>query len=362
MPYKRVLAGSVVVGLSLSLTPDAMAAAPRWRAVLTSTEKQPDRLTSVVSVSRSNAWAFGAVQNGNRRALVARHWNGRKWSKVALPKPVDAPRQITTAGASARDNVWAFGGGGDEDTTSFALRWNGRKWTVSKRWSPDEGLLSDALVLGKNNVWVFGYNNVGAGVGTWNFNGRTWKRMPSPGFALGEADAVSARDIWAVGAGPTGCAMAPCSLVARWNGRAWKQIKIPGLPNTEEHYAYLRDVRARSAKDVWVVGDVTRRQGTQWTSSPLALHYNGKKWRRVNPPTAGGVRALLTVTADGSGGVWAVPAFRDTETTRHLLRYTKGRWHKVALPKKAGLQVHQVAAPWAVGESSGNGVILKYGR
>src|SRR5690606_38284385 len=142
-------------------------------------------------------------------------------------------------------NVWAIADHGDVGP-SYALRWDGRAWTVSRTW--DRRFTTDVVTTGRRNVWVFGYSRAGVGAGTWHFNGERW-RKPDLGDLLPErGSAVSARDIWAVGARR----LAGCGdrMVAHYDGESWSEVPTgdalpPDVPQPEEGGPYqcvfLRD-------------------------------------------------------------------------------------------------------------------------
>src|SRR5439155_11522199 len=94
--------------------------------------------------------------------------------------------------------------------------------------------LSGVAALGDRDVWAVGDNGLRAAILRWD--GRTWRSVASSVFAL-DVDAVSAKDVWAVGAsspGPNAFALAE-----HWNGRRWSTVAVPGRAGE-----YLRAVAA----------------------------------------------------------------------------------------------------------------------
>src|SRR5690606_14840227 len=162
-----------------------------WRVVDTRPHPGGDGLLTVAASGRRNVWVFGGAdsEDGPTRP-VARRWAGGAWHDVALPDEVVG--SIDAADASSARNVWAIADHGDVGP-SYALRWDGRAWTVSRTW--DRRFTTDVVTTGRRNVWVFGYSRAGVGAGTWHFNGERW-RKPDLGDLLPErGSAVSARDI-----------------------------------------------------------------------------------------------------------------------------------------------------------------------
>ena len=92
---------------------------------------------------------------------------------------------------------------------------------MSKTFTPP-GLVSGCSVLGRGNAWVYGLTHVAPGVGTWRLTGRTWKLVRHTGnFFPVTASTVSANDVWAIAADPSGLD----NVVAHWNGRTWSRNK-----------------------------------------------------------------------------------------------------------------------------------------
>jgi hypothetical protein len=77
--------------------------------------------------------------------------------------------------------------------------------------------------------------------------------------------AVSARDAWAVGSTSLGV-----PLIFRWNGRTWKRVPSPNPSPVEG--TDLNGVTALSARNAWAVG------GTR-AFRTLILHWNGSAWK-----------------------------------------------------------------------------------
>lgn len=233
--------------------------------------------------------------------------------------------------------------------SAYALRWNGHRWNVAKTW-PGYDILSDAAVLSARDVWVFGGSRIGPGTGTWHYDGRSWNQVETPVGLLGRASAVASGDIWAVGTDHNGY-----DLVARWNGHEWTHVEVPGLPQEETRYAMLNGIHATSSHDVWVVGYEYQNNGDDWSDTPLALHFDGHDWKRLDPPGQG---ILKDVTSDGRGGVWAIPLTMDPYDAPELLHFAHGRWTQIRPPRPDGqaVQVHDVApvpsstSTWAVGQ------------
>lgn len=342
-----VACATAVLGLTIGVAPSATADTTDFRISQLSTAPGYDWLSQVVATGPKKAWAFGETLSG--QAPTARRWNGTAWKTVALPSGLT--RGITIAEASGPKNVWAFGGG-DEAGDAYALRWNGSTWSVAQRW-PDGEMLSDAAVLGRNDVWVFGNSHIGPGVGTWHYNGSTWTQVDTGDIGIRKASAVAPDDIWAVGTNDTGEAD---DLVSHWNGTTWNAVEIPVLP--AGHTTQLNGIYAASSQDVWIVGDESHQAGDDATYTPLALHFDGTTWQRVDPPAADAT-ILTDVSPDGRGGLWVIPETFEPYQAPELLGFSGGQWSTVRPERPDGqtVWIHDVAsvprsgATWAVGEA-----------
>src|SRR6516162_2286757 len=118
---------------------------------------------------------------------------------------------------------------------------------------------------------------------------------PSPGASdndLFGVTALSACNVWAVGAYRATATGPLLSLAEHWNGTAWKVVPTPN-PGTSTNF--LRAVSAWSASDVWAVGHAD--------DSTLILHWNGTVWARAPSPGAGDLSGVDAVSATSA---WAV--------------------------------------------------------
>jgi hypothetical protein len=273
-----------------------------------------------------------SAEDGSRTPLAA-HWDGHVWSTVVLPAGLH--QEIAAAGASGPDNVWAVGGG-DDGQDSFALHWDGKKWAVAKRWAgAADGIVSGITVLSKSDVWVFGGDRAGHSLGTWHYTGNTWTQIKQTNVLLKRASAISAKNIWAVG-----YLGDQSNLLTHWNGKTWTATAVRGLPNSPGTSTSFLDVYARSATDLWVVGEIsTPGSGEDGPiSTPLAVHFDGKSWKRVDPQ--GTNQDIYRIAPDGSGGVMAIPGvYESPGATPYILHYTGGKWTTEPVSVPAGNEI-----------------------
>jgi hypothetical protein len=299
-----MLAGAGAAGASAG-----QAVPGRWRIVKTVYSTNMPQFLSMAVTSTRSAWAF-AQTTGKPAAW---RLQGGVWRQV--PFPGRAGEQVLAAGASAADNVWAFGS--LPQGSGRALRWNGTRWAVARQFSK---VIGSGLVLAPRDVWVFGEPYVpGNGLGTWHYNGRSWTRFPSVG-AMTTASALSPASIWAVGE----------KAAAHWNGSRWSLTSLASLlpRDTPLCHGIATAVYAASASDVWVAGmGACQNRGR---GPFVLLHFDGTTWRRV----------LLTyrygqpyqVVPDGSGGLWIPVITGFTPPIFTMLHYSGGHLRQVPLP------------------------------
>lgn len=318
---------ALLLGAS-SATANSGASAPGWRVVA----RASARMDAVVAPTATSAWAFGwAAHEPNGPVFpVGRHWDGHRWSRVRFPTGI-TNSGMSCAGASSPANVWAFSGqggaGGNPPGTVSALRLQAGRWVLVRDFP--RSFVTGCNVLSKTNVWVFGGEvaGTGPGIGTWHLHGSTWTSVNTGQLVLFNASVISPGDIWAVGADVTH--LTPLPVIGRWDGHAWREIRSIDavLPRqTKTTRVGLESINAFSPHDVWVLA-LTARGGN--LTSFLVVHWNGHKWSRIRPGSAG--YYLPTAVSDGHGGWWS-PPYLLSLTARYLLHRANGRWRRSSLP------------------------------
>jgi hypothetical protein len=338
------------VAMMLSMAAPAQAAATGWRLFFSHHYGAAANFSgyeSVVSPGKSDAWAFGgAALSGGTAAAgtpVAEYWNGRSWRGSALPRGLhDA---IIAASAASPTDVWAvthFGG--------YILRWNGARWSLAKRL-PGAGQLTGVTALSPGDVWVFGGGGFTGGLGTWHFNGRTWRQWKGNAVGLERGSAVSPGDIWA-----TRGTAAPDNTIMHFNGRSWLPVTAKALSGLQ-----FQDIRAFSRTNIWV-------SATAATSNLPAflVHFNGTRWTRFELPWKVDV---YSIAADGRGGLWTSGLRTTTSQPFVVHRSASGGWSRT--PVSTFLfdlaLVPGTTSLWGVGSAAtgvtgGDAVIWAYGK
>jgi hypothetical protein len=283
-----------------------------WAQVAVPSVGTTGGLDAVVAPAAADVWAFGSSR-------IAVHWDGASWQRVSLPVPKGSySPQIIGAAALSSEDIWAVGGVSRANGPEQALidHWNGSRWQLVPGPPKNRYGLSGVAALSAKNVWAVGETGVSTPTGgglrtlTIHWNGKAWKRVPSPNpttsmtssanfnDTLAAVAGSSARDVWAVGQyyvtanGTRGSR----SLVLHWDGSSWKQVLTPD-PLTPGHASSLNGVAAPSARGVWAVGSVNRRGA----GHALTEFWNGARWRIVHTVGA----PLAGVSALGADDAWA---------------------------------------------------------
>jgi hypothetical protein len=270
---------------------------------------------------------------------------GRICAWMAIPSPnigagSNELRAISHVVGTARQ-VWAVGSyyhAGDQHQRNLAMRWDGRRWVLVKTPSFGFGddVLTGVLALSPSNLWVVGYfDSIDGGRKTvaMRWNGRRWKRYPTPNPApwseLRGIAAVSRDDIWAVGRSLSNDGN--WSAVAlHWNGERWMRVRTPRpVPETS-----LRDVtRIPGTRQMWAVGFVADPAIDDAGASPLALRWDGRRWRSYyDPPVAyedGGYTAASAISRRYAWAVGLANAGDDPHYDAFVARWNGGAWRYV---------------------------------
>jgi len=233
-------------------------------------------------------------------------------------------------------------------------------WTGAQPPSPStmNNVLDSVVVLTPCDAWAVGYDTGSSGLNqtlTEHWDGSAWTVVPSPdvaglGNVLNGVRAVSAADVWAVGA--SAAPGVEQTLILHWDGHTWQQVTSPN-PGTR---AGLGAVRTVSATDAWAVGSFSNGNAGQ----PLILHWDGQKWAQVTSPHPGTGGALSGVAATSASNAWAAGTyFNGTAEQGFILHWNGQKWATQTIPNPGGTahdtSLNAVAAngaggkAWAVG-------------
>jgi hypothetical protein len=268
-------------------------------------EEHEARLNAVAAISRDDVWAAG--EQG-----ILEHWDGRRWSAVAFPSP-PSMRGLDRIVAVSSDDVWILGHtgpvvGGGSISEDFFLHWDGRSWSlveapppVDPRWGTSA--IQAISASGPNDVWgvggtVQGFGKAGQPTGALveRWDGRRWMIADAPGgdVTLGIVAATSDGHVWAARGGDIETAgtygFGPPDLIYRWDGKAWSLAhRIRG--------GTVTGLVARSSDEVWAVGATS-------DGRVFIEHWDGTEWSSVAsaaaPPSVSGLLPAATLTVDGT--------------------------------------------------------------
>jgi len=207
-----------------------------------------------------------------------------------------------------------------------------------------------------NDVWAVG-QTLAPGTLAEHWGGTAWSVVPTPNPVPGSdrlsaVAAVSTSDVWAVGM----VSFSSPPVILHWNGKRWASVAHP------KQTGFLSGVAAASADDVWAAGES---QVPGVGLQTLIEHFNGRKWSVVPSPNIGPMDQLRAVTAVSANDVWAVgfaapTSFANPQTL--ILHWDGTSWTIVPSPNPAGAQDNELSGAtavsahdvWAVGET-GNG-------
>jgi hypothetical protein len=261
---------------------------------------RPSHFTSPSSGTRSPASA--SVAQGS----VACDGN---FDVVSSPNGTGNNYLYSTSAVSSND-VWAVGT--STSTTGYdralAEHWNGSAWSIVA--TPNPGSLHDDLygvsAISASDVWAVGAYEINTSGDARTFaehwNGTKWTLLtstfnPNPFFSLLFAvTAVSSNDVWAVGTYDSAGLM---PLAEHWNGSTWSWVSMPNpSPTDNELYA----VSAFSTTDIWAVGEWSGNGSGTTPLQSLAEHWNGIAWSPVvTSNTATGDNEIFGVNALEAG-------------------------------------------------------------
>jgi len=241
-------------------------------------------LNDVVVMPGGVVWAVGAYDlytpDVSRRGGLAYRFDGSTWSRIPVPARVVT---LSAASPSGRDGLWTVGMIENPLSHPAALRWNGSAWRLDRLPEYERNTFAnDVVTLGHGRVTVVGSiwfdaaSDWLAGVYIARFDGERW--------ALEKRTPVAR--LWGVAVGPGGGQFAVGqarndfrALTMRRDASGWHRIAVP-FPARE---SALYGVDVRLAADAWAVG---WRQGTDGYADPMAMHWDGSAWTRVDVPAA----------------------------------------------------------------------------
>ncbi|HVF99574.1 MAG TPA: proprotein convertase P-domain-containing protein [Chloroflexia bacterium] len=225
-------------------------------------------------------------------------------------------------------------------------------WRVVQ--SPNPGgndVLYGVDAVSANDIWAVGasccYQVYTSESLALHWDGTSWTRVSTPNFIRGSTlfsvSAISSNDVWAVGESQD--IGSPYLLILHWDGAAWTSSD-PGVPIFDRG---LHSVTALASNDVWAVG---YEPGGASGYRALVLHWNGVSWAQQTIPALSAPSRLNGVSATSASDIWAVGQSSDTHSL--VLRRGGSGWVAVPGPDIGPLNAVEAIATddvWAASDS-----------
>lgn len=357
-PALPTLAVCVVVGALLDGAP---ATGYGWVARTASavSDTIPGDFQAAADTSASDVWAVGRTAGSNGQTLIA-HWNGAGWTTVPSPSP-GVYSNLAGVAATATSDAWAVGlesasplGSSSPSQQALILHWDGVSWTqVAVPALGSFANLRAVAATSTSNAWAVGsYTRSGGSRALiLHWDGSSWTQMPGPAGELGGVAASSPSNAWAVGSTPK-----YRTLILHWNGRVWSRVPSPS--RTPQGLSdFLNSVAIGPGNAAWAVGTISCGCGP---GTSLIERWNGRSWRVVHSPTAGGSPDLASVISISARNAWAAgtSGSGDGPTKTAILHWDGQAWKPMASPSPgrfAGLAALALVSArdiWAVGGGS----------
>ncbi|WP_234373836.1 hypothetical protein [Streptomyces scabiei] len=285
-------------------------------------ERLPDALLDRLPDAVANRLREGAAPPGAADPIVLQHWDGTRWKPVSRPGPAEGSiRFVLNMKSLGANSVWLTTLDWNPTATDPAQayaghleHWNGRTWSrTALPQAPDGGPVEPSSIAGTgpDDVWVSAHSEKD-GVAKpllLHYDGRRWTVRPvpapyayAPGWVANHV--VSARRGTVHVLGKTNDPQVPSGLLsARWDGRGWRQLPTPTV---DEVNASGVD----ASGNVWVAGWLpgggphtvfSRWDGTAWTGEELPAELTSTSWGSTVFDIEGvpGTRAVLAAGIAG---------------------------------------------------------------
>lgn len=300
------------------------------------------------ALSSNDVWAVGyetsCVSTDCPPQTLIEHWDGTRWSIFSGTQL----GRLNAVEAIASNDVWAVGEG---SAGALTMHWDGTQWNYIP--SPNLGVLNGVAAASANDVWAVGYTYAGFITESLilHWDGIQWSRVSAPDpqyYLLNAVTVVASNDVWAVG-GSRGYGPAARARALHWDGTQWSIVPVPTSQFLE---ISLYAIDAVSANDIWVVGAYGIDDGVVCVGT-LTMHWDGIEWSITNtgPPCG----KLYGVVALSANDVWAV-GYSGTYVQYRLIQHWDGiTWRAVSISDPApyisyyAITAISAADIWAVG-------------
>ena len=263
------------------------------------------------------------------------------WRIVASPNTKYPNSGLYAVSALSPSAAWAVGstftqGQATDQSEGLIERWDGSAWHIVASVDTSHVGLNAITAISPTDVWVVGEQSQPGRPYIMHWDGTAWSVVPSPSPTsawsawLSEVVAITAQDVWAFGgqyATPPD-QQAPQVLVEHWNGASWQIVSSPPLPSgtSRNGGATLSATRIPGTNQLWAVGE-----WHQWIGlgrgTPLIERWDGTAWQIVPgpalPKNAGG-GGWSSVVALSATNAWAVGSFGYLSTEHPLIAHWDG--------------------------------------
>ena len=155
--------------------------------------KLPAAPMAISAAGRDGLWAIGptvatAAKPASEQRIIGMYWNGRSWSRLAVPKVTLPAGQslfeaASLAAAGPRDLWWSYQATNETTDTSHngLLHWNGLAWrtiTLPAAIADVDAMAAD----GHGGIWLTASTGLDLIQYWYHYDGRHWTRslVPSP--------------------------------------------------------------------------------------------------------------------------------------------------------------------------------------
>ncbi len=264
--------------------------------------------TDVACPTATRCFAVGRTFATNSTKTLAEHWDGKKWSIVAVPNVAKTSQLggtfLSGVACSSATSCFAVGysatkKGNRLARTPYAAHWNGTKWAIVPSANPSGNTYSElesVSCLAGNTCIAVGHAQPavsGAKPLFERWNGKAFTTMPSGPLPAGATDtallAVTCRTAAnCVAVGRTDGSV----IIEQWNGTTWSVAATPKFPG--QGLPELKSVSCPTAKHCVAVGIYSDNQAN---TKALVVAGYGSKWSQLKGAGASSLQSWLSGVA-----------------------------------------------------------------
>lgn len=206
-----------------------------WRERTFSTNP-PARYDATMSYDENRRKMVLAFGRSNVFPAMNDTWeyDGKRWSRPSLQNPPSARIMPGSAYDPIRQAVYAFGGGGSEET----LRWNGSSWDIVGTPLRPQARYAPSMVFDGSRGTIVLFGGIDGGAedfgDSWEWNGSTWTQFASPQhtanskYGAAAFDALNGRGV--LFGGTRCCKGLSSDRTAQWDGTDWVDMSPTANP------------------------------------------------------------------------------------------------------------------------------------